>query len=1160
VRFEQLESRTLMTVSLAPIVGNDAGGLFEVPAGKVLYVPLTGSDPGHTVAYSASSSNPDVHVAVLDGNPTLKLDVSGTRADGLAFSGSLSIELFGDLAPDTVQVISGLANLGAYDGKQFYRIIQDFVIQGGLQFPSSPQFADEFSALLTFNSPGLLGMANPGNPDMNTSEFFITDIDQPLDTLPQHLNFRHTIFGQLTSGFDIYQDIMRAKGISPNSSTPSPAVIIEHATVIAGGDQSAVLQITAANDFMGSSTISVTAASSDGSTDVEAFGINVAQQLPTNHHPIVIDPVTDKTTAINTPISFQVSAQKAPNVASVFSVTGASSFRATPQNVTVQVTPGANDSATVTLTPATGFEGKIELLLHADDAATNLHDVQAFSLTVGEAFVTINAVTDPINDANRNQTSVSGTGSFGATVSVVVTDGFHSTFPVTTTVGAGGFWSIGGINVSALNDGIVTYIATLTDSEQNICTVSRLALKDTVVPTVDIANATNPVTIENVAVTAINGVAENGTTIRLVVTDGTHSTTAQATVAAGGDWSFNNVDLSELSDGTITYQVTAMDAAGNSAVDTFAATKTVLSVTSITNPINRGTVNAVSIVGKGGAGTEIEIEIHAASGPAIVVTTTVDSQGNWARHNLNLSQLADGVIHFKITATDEDDNSVTLNYTTTKDTVLPAAEITTATNPITRSNRSNASVNGIGEVGVTVMVHITDGTHSIVRSTTVGASGVWAITGINLTSLDDGPIVYAMTATDIALNSVHDTLHAIKDTVGPALTVSAFTNPVNSSNFAKASVSGTGQPGTAVFVQVTDGAHSTSIRIAVVDSKGRWSIEGIDVSALNDGVITYRFTATDPVGNQARLTRSAIKSQADGSLSGFVYVDSNKNKTLDGLANSVGGIAGALPDFGLKGVIVTLHGVDAFGVPVPSRTTTTDKNGRYQFDKLVPGTYTIREAQPSGFKSTASNVGNLGGLAHANVISRIVVTAGSHGAQYNFGEYGLASKQGSITANNNSIASGATASPVVKSIIKQDPDPTDAAKVRYVVTFNKDVTGVNKSDFSVISTGITGASIASVTGSGKTYTVTVNTGFFDGTLAIAVRDNDSIRDSAGNRLGGNRARNGDFVAAAYAIQKSVAEQLLSVTGITNSSQGKYVMKGTQTAVGRDEFFRELAWS
>ena len=125
--------------------------------------------------------------------------------------GDISVDLFGNHAPETVANFIGLAqgtkeysepnaagtNEGPfYDGAIFHRIIDGFMIQGGDPTGTGRggpgyQFADEFHPELSFDRPYLLAMANAG-PGTNGSQFFITVVPTP------HLNNRHTIFGEVT--------------------------------------------------------------------------------------------------------------------------------------------------------------------------------------------------------------------------------------------------------------------------------------------------------------------------------------------------------------------------------------------------------------------------------------------------------------------------------------------------------------------------------------------------------------------------------------------------------------------------------------------------------------------------------------------------------------------------------------------------------------------------------------------------------------------------------------------------------------------------------------------------------------------------------------------------------------------------------------------------
>ncbi|MDY6950217.1 MAG: choice-of-anchor D domain-containing protein [Thermodesulfobacteriota bacterium] len=111
--------------------------------------------------------------------------------------------------------------------------------------------------------------------------------------------------------------------------------------------------------------------------------------------------------------------------------------------------------------------------------------------------------------------------------------------------------------------------------------------------------------------------------------------------------------------------------------------------------------------------------------------------------------------------------------------------------------------------------------------------------------------------------------------------------------------------------------------------------------------------------------------------------------------------------------------------------------------------------------------------------------------------------------------------PDVSSIVRADANPTNAASVDFTVTFDESVTGVDATDFTLDASGITGASIGVVSGSGTTYTVPVNTGTGDGTLSIDLVDDDTIEDGSGNKLGGTGAGNGNYTAGeVYTIDKT----------------------------------------
>ena len=82
------------------------------------------------------------------------------------------------------------------------------------------------------------------------------------------------------------------------------------------------------------------------------------------------------------------------------------------------------------------------------------------------------------------------------------------------------------------------------------------------------------------------------------------------------------------------------------------------------------------------------------------------------------------------------------------------------------------------------------------------------------------------------------------------------------------------------------------------------------------------------------------------------------------------------------------------------------------------------------------------------------------------------------------------------------------------------ILGVN--DLTLTTSGVSGASVNGVSGSGSVYTVTVNTGTGNGTVRLNLKDDDTIRDASGNPLGGPGLGNGDFTSGqAYTINKII---------------------------------------
>ena len=152
--------------------------------------------------------------------------------------GDITVKLFPKDAPKTVANFVGLASgekawtdpttgqKGShplYNGTVFHRVIPGFMIQGGDPTGTGMgdpgyRFEDEFQSGRKFEKPGILAMANAG-PGTNGSQFFITT------GVPEHLNNKHTIFGEVIKGYDVVEKISNVP--RDNRDKPNEAVKID---------------------------------------------------------------------------------------------------------------------------------------------------------------------------------------------------------------------------------------------------------------------------------------------------------------------------------------------------------------------------------------------------------------------------------------------------------------------------------------------------------------------------------------------------------------------------------------------------------------------------------------------------------------------------------------------------------------------------------------------------------------------------------------------------------------------------------------------------------------------------------------------------------------------------------------------------------------------
>ncbi|MDP9173668.1 MAG: peptidylprolyl isomerase [Planctomycetota bacterium] len=128
--------------------------------------------------------------------PKMSIDTAKTYTATLdTTKGKIVVDLFPKDAPNTVNNFVFLAREKFYDGTQFHRVINDFMVQGGDPTASGSggpgyKFSDELKNNPRRHKVGSLSMANAG-PNTNGSQFFITHI------ATDWLDGKHTVFGQV---------------------------------------------------------------------------------------------------------------------------------------------------------------------------------------------------------------------------------------------------------------------------------------------------------------------------------------------------------------------------------------------------------------------------------------------------------------------------------------------------------------------------------------------------------------------------------------------------------------------------------------------------------------------------------------------------------------------------------------------------------------------------------------------------------------------------------------------------------------------------------------------------------------------------------------------------------------------------------------------------
>ncbi|MBX3468378.1 MAG: peptidylprolyl isomerase [Planctomycetes bacterium] len=154
--------------------------------------------------------------------------------------GSFDVELFLDKMPQTAGNWLTLAESGFYDGLHFHRVIKDFMVQFGCPHskdPNSPRAGTGDSPRGTIkdehppahrlsNEPGTLSMANTGQPNSGSCQFFINTVHNDfLDWFSPGAS-KHPVFGKVIRGMDVVKKIEGTR-TGPGDRPATPVKMIK---------------------------------------------------------------------------------------------------------------------------------------------------------------------------------------------------------------------------------------------------------------------------------------------------------------------------------------------------------------------------------------------------------------------------------------------------------------------------------------------------------------------------------------------------------------------------------------------------------------------------------------------------------------------------------------------------------------------------------------------------------------------------------------------------------------------------------------------------------------------------------------------------------------------------------------------------------------------
>jgi subtilisin family serine protease len=394
-------------------------------------------------------------------------------------------------------------------------------------------------------------------------------------------------------------------------------------------------------------------------------------------------------------------------------------------------------------------------------------------------------------------------------------------------------------------------------------------------PTGVALNGTNVVNAGNVTASALTGTAAEAATLNFTISDGSNpDVTGQQAVALGA-FNITGINVSTLDEGPLTVSVTLTDAAANgSAAGNAAVTKDtqVASASNVqlnsNNPITAATANSVNLSFDTTEAGNAAFSVSDGVNPDVTGNVIVTGAGTTVT-TVDHSTLNNTTLTISVTFTDSAGNAAAAaNANLLKDTQVTAAA-TLQLNGGTVVNAGNVSSSSLSfattEAG-SASFTISDGANPDVTGTpAVGGAGTTTVNSLNLSTLNEGPLTVSVTFTDTVGNAAAATnLGASKDTQVAAVTnvqLNAGTT-ILATNHTSVDLTFDGvESGNASFT-ISDGSNPDVTGNVVVTGAGTTTVNGVDVSSLDDGTLNLSVTFTDDAANAAAAGLGNVQKDA----------------------------------------------------------------------------------------------------------------------------------------------------------------------------------------------------------------------------------------------------------------------------------------------------------